>query len=632
VAPSEDGSISQVSARLLLWAKRDLGGVARVEYASEFSRQDVLRRLAAGDVEVKTIELPVGKWATEVIAFLRGALAEVAADAGKGGDVVVSVSGFAAAFQGQVALADSLRVLNFNREVLTAFPLRQIWWMTPVLLDTSLHAMPDMHGWFSPQLTLSEVVMQASEIAVGSASTQANIGRQADIGLSVRSAQNIDDAKQRGQRLLDELAAAQAGGADEMDLVMTYLLPALEAFASGSARKELRAITTQYEDLLRCFYSTGTSEVVATISAQDASADAPVAFARSLDRLVEVFYAQGLYAEAERLSVRSLDIKKRELGDRHPDTATSLNNLALLYKSQGRYGEAEPLYVQALEIRKAELGDRHPSTATSLNNLAGLYESQGRYSEAEPLLVQALEIYKAELGDRHPDTATSLNNLALLYKSQGRYGEAEPLYVQALEIRKAELGDRHPDTATSLNNLAELYRSQGRDGEAEPLLVQALEICKAELGDRHPDTAQGLNNLAELYRSQGRYGEAEPLYVQALEICKAELGDRHPSTASSLNNLAELYRSQGRDGEAEPLLVQALEIRKAELGDRHPDTATSLNNLALLYFNTKRLPQAAEAMSEALNIVESQLGPEHPYTIKSKQSLGAIQQAIADAS
>ncbi|NJM99279.1 MAG: tetratricopeptide repeat protein, partial [Phormidesmis sp. RL_2_1] len=52
------------------------------------------------------------------------------------------------------------------------------------------------------------------------------------------------------------------------------------------------------------------------------------------------------------------------------------NNLAELYRSQGRYGEAEPLFVEALAIRKTELGDRHPDTATSLNNLAGLYRSQ----------------------------------------------------------------------------------------------------------------------------------------------------------------------------------------------------------------------------------------------------------------
>ncbi|MFK8184657.1 MAG: tetratricopeptide repeat protein [Phormidesmis sp.] len=207
------------------------------------------------------------------------------------------------------------------------------------------------------------------------------------------------------------------------------------------------------------------------------------------------------WADAERCWQRSLEIRKTELGDRHPDTASSVNNLAALYESQGRYGEAEPLYVQALEIRKTELGDRHPDTAASLNNLAALYESQGRYGEAEPLYVQALEIRKTELGDRHPDTAASLNNLAELYRSQGRYGEAEPLYVQALEIRKTELGDRHPDTASSLNNLAVLYAYTNRFSQAIEIMSQVISIHESQLGPEHPDTLSSKQSLKAMQQA-----------------------------------------------------------------------------------------------------------------------------------
>nr|NCS30880.1 tetratricopeptide repeat protein [Microcystis aeruginosa F13-15] len=65
--------------------------------------------------------------------------------------------------------------------------------------------------------------------------------------------------------------------------------------------------------------------------------------------------------------------------------AERLTRQVIQLYQQGKYNEAIPLAEQALAIRKQQLGDNHPSTATSLNNLAALYESQGRYSEAEPL-------------------------------------------------------------------------------------------------------------------------------------------------------------------------------------------------------------------------------------------------------
>ena len=41
----------------------------------------------------------------------------------------------------------------------------------------------------------------------------------------------------------------------------------------------------------------------------------------------------------------------------------------------GDFAQAEPLYKQALEIRKKALGEAHPDYATSLNNLALLYKN-----------------------------------------------------------------------------------------------------------------------------------------------------------------------------------------------------------------------------------------------------------------
>ncbi|MFM6407988.1 MAG: tetratricopeptide repeat protein, partial [Microcystis sp.] len=60
------------------------------------------------------------------------------------------------------------------------------------------------------------------------------------------------------------------------------------------------------------------------------------------------------------------------------------------------------LYLEALDLRKRLLGDNHPDVAASLNNLAEFYYSQGRYTEAEPLYLEAINIFRERLGENHP--------------------------------------------------------------------------------------------------------------------------------------------------------------------------------------------------------------------------------------
>ncbi len=229
----------------------------------------------------------------------------------------------------------------------------------------------------------------------------------------------------------------------------------------------------------------------------------------------------------------------------------------------GNYTAAEPLFRQALEIRRKKLGEDHPDYARSLNNLAGLYHySMGNYGAAELLYRQAMEIRRKKLGEEHPDYATSLNNLAGLYDSMGNYSAAEPLYHQAKEIRRKKLGEDHLDYARSLNNLAMLNNSMGNYSAAEPLLRQSMEIRRKKLGEDHPDYARSLNNLAGLYKSMGNYSAAEPLYRQAIEIWRKTLGEEHPNYAASLNNLAILLVGQGNPDEGLTLMQEATQIER----------------------------------------------------------------------
>jgi tetratricopeptide (TPR) repeat protein len=545
---AEIGSTIDIQNRLILWANRSHEGLARVEFASEFSRQQVVQAVrsavTAQGLGFDEIVLPSQADPEFVVSTLIDMLA--AQPPG-----VVSITGFSTAFHSQTSLAEALRTVNYNRDRYIVPGVKQIWWMTPALMQVAIHAMPDLNSWFAPRLQLTEAIRtnQSTEI-------------EPDLEFAPASYANMADTHRRVDNLLQRFHQAQAAGLPDDELLENYLLPALESLAEVGAQQELRDLTLQFEGLL------GRLKVN----------DSPD-LATSLDRLAGLYYHQGRYNDAEPLYLRALVINEQQLGANHPNTATSLNNLASLYCSIGRYSDAEPLYLRALGISEQQLGANHPSTATSLNNLANLYESIGRYSDAEPLLVRALTINKQQLGANHLTTAVSLNNLANLYKSIGRYVDAEPLFILALVIKEQQLGANHPSTATSLNNLAALYESMGRYRDAEPLHIRALSIREQQLGANHPDTAISLNNLAGLYESIGRYSDAEPLYLRALAINEQQLGANHPDTAGSLNNLAGLYESIGRYSDAEPLYIRAISILKQQLGEDHPNTKAGRDNL-----------------------------------------------------
>jgi len=60
-------------------------------------------------------------------------------------------------------------------------------------------------------------------------------------------------------------------------------------------------------------------------------------------------------------------------------------------------------YQKALAIRKKVLGDEHPDTAGSYNNMAILYYTMQKYQEAAEMMQKALNIFEMKLPANHPN-------------------------------------------------------------------------------------------------------------------------------------------------------------------------------------------------------------------------------------
>jgi tetratricopeptide (TPR) repeat protein len=333
--------------------------------------------------------------------------------------------------------------------------------------------------------------------------------------------------------------------------------------------------------------------------------------------------AQGRYNEAAEVYQKALAICRKVLGEEHPDTAYSYNSVAFNLQAQGRYQEAQEGYQKALGICRKVLGDEHPSTATSYDNVASSLDAQGRYKEAEEGHRKALAICRKVLGEEHPDTAISYNNVADNLNAQGRYQEAQEGFQKALAICRRVLGEEHPYTATCYNNLAANLSRQGRHKEAAEVYQKALEIRRKVRGEEHPDTAYSYNSVASNLHAQGRYQEAEEGYRKALAIRGKVLGEEQPDTALSYNNLAANLNAQGRHKEAEEGYRKALSIYRKVLGEEHPDTARSYNNVAANLGDQGRHKEAAEVSQKALAIQRRVLGEEHPDTAHSYNNVAA---------
>jgi CHAT domain-containing protein len=87
-------------------------------------------------------------------------------------------------------------------------------------------------------------------------------------------------------------------------------------------------------------------------------------------------------------------MRRKLLGEEHPDVANGLNNLAGLLRTRGDYAGAESLFREALAMQRKLLGEEHPDVATSLNSVAGLLRTRGDYAGAESLLTEATAVFE----------------------------------------------------------------------------------------------------------------------------------------------------------------------------------------------------------------------------------------------
>jgi eukaryotic-like serine/threonine-protein kinase len=343
--------------------------------------------------------------------------------------------------------------------------------------------------------------------------------------------------------------------------------------------------------------------------------DQPAVASALRNVLADRYHDLGIDATALSLEMRTLEQRRRVLGEEHPDTLISICNVGAYLSGLGRNKEAEPYYREALDKSRRVRGDDDMETLTCISNMGRLLLDENKLSEAEPYYREALVGRRRVLGELHEETLRSLNDWGWLLSNQGKFEEAETCCREALAKCRDFLGEEHRDTLRTTNELAVLLQKQGKLDEAATYFRELVDKRRRILGEVHPRTLVSIQNLGSVLNSSGHPGEAEELLREALTKQQRLLGVDHADTLTSLGNLSMLLIGQDKLTEAEAMCRETLERRRRVLGEAHPDTLIAINVLGLVLRRENKLAEAEPYIREMLATGRRVLGPVHPETL-----------------
>jgi tetratricopeptide (TPR) repeat protein len=405
------------------------------------------------------------------------------------------------------------------------------------------------------------------------------------VGIGVSTALAVRAIRaEAATRLQRDLAASEAANARAVnEFLLTDLL------AQASAHNQARPDNHPDPDLK---VRTALDRAAAKIG--ERFADRPLLESSIRHTIGETYHQLGLFPQALPHLHRALDLRRRLLGAKHPDTLVTMGSLGDVYLSDGKLPEAEPLLVQAMEGLQEVRGPEHPQTLAAINRVANLDFGRERLADAEALFIRLRQVYLRTRGPDDPDTLDATGSLAMVYLEQKKPEIAETLLVEALAETPRKMGVDHPKALLMKANLADVYIARGKLAEAERLLQEVIEAQKRTLGRTHPDTLVSLVRLGYLHEDQNQHEKAEALLTEALEGCRTALDRNHETTLAALARLADLYtrkRDMRRLGE---VLVEGAEISRLRWGFDHGSSAMA-NHAAGAFFLYRREFAAAES-------------------------------------
>ncbi len=251
---------------------------------------------------------------------------------------------------------------------------------------------------------------------------------------------------------------------------------------------------------------------------------------------IGVLFAQRLLAELyfkQSEPQKGIDLLEKILKDKKSIKSTQLvlglqSDLATLYGDIGQYQKAEKQWQEVLPVKRKILGNNHPELAVSLLQYFGVLRYLGKLPQATDAVTEANEIYVKNFGEFSIQAASSLNSLAIMSYQNGDFGNAIKQMSKAVKIYEKLQSKDYADTLEIKTNLTALLIVNDRLDEALKLGREVYETQLKKLGKEHDFTIYSQQVLAKVLIKMNKIDEAFVLVKDVFMTSKSVLTQSNP--------------------------------------------------------------------------------------------------------
>jgi len=177
----------------------------------------------------------------------------------------------------------------------------------------------------------------------------------------------------------------------------------------------------------------------------------------------------------------SVSIQAQISGFLSKDIAFCYQRMSQILFNQGDFAQALGLQHKSVIILERVLGFDHPLVAQGYGTFAFQYQALGKLERGVTHLLRAIQLFTLNSGEIAPEIVPLLFSLSVFYRELRQHAGAIDVLNRVLQLCLVLYGEQHINVAECYTVLANEYRHLGDTQRAVQLQAMALDIYKLRL-------------------------------------------------------------------------------------------------------------------------------------------------------